>query len=261
MNNRPTHASYTQERLVADQFGPQAAAYVQSAIHAQGDDLKQLARLARRRGGARALDLGCGGGHVAFHLAPEVRDVVAYDLSAEMLAAVAAEAGVRSLANITTRQGAVESLPFADGEFDVVITRFSAHHWRDVPAALREARRVIGPNGVAAFVDCVAPADPLLDTFLQTIELLRDPSHVRDYSVAEWTAMLRAAGFRPGNVTTRRLPLDYAAWIARQRAPAVQADAIRALQTKASSDVVRHFEIAEDGSFTIDVATIEAVPV
>jgi SAM-dependent methyltransferase len=245
--------------LVTGQFGPQAAAYVQSAVHAQGEDLKQLAALVRGRPDARALDLGCGGGHVAFHLAPEVREVVAYDLSADMLAAVAAEAAKRGLSNVTTRQGAVESLPFADSAFDVVMTRFSAHHWRDVKSALREARRVVKGGGIAAFVDCVAPADPLLDTYLQGIELLRDPSHVRDYSVAEWTVMLRDAGFEVGEVTMRRLPLDYASWIARQRTPAVQANAIRALQTKMSADVVRHFDIQDDGSFTIDVASIEAV--
>ncbi|HTI87874.1 MAG TPA: methyltransferase domain-containing protein [Alphaproteobacteria bacterium] len=259
MTDRP-RATPTQETLVTGQFGPQAAAYVESPVHAQGEDLKHLVAIVRVQADARALDLGCGGGHVAFHLAPHVREVIAYDLSSEMLTAVAAEATKRGLTNVTTRQGAVESLPFSDRAFAVVMTRFSAHHWRDVPAALREARRVIKPDGIAAFVDCVAPADPLLDTYLQGIELLRDPSHVRDYSVAEWTAMLRDAGFRPGAVTMRRLPLDYSAWIARQRTPAVQADAIRALQTKMSSDVVRHFAIADDGSFTIDVATIEAVP-
>jgi SAM-dependent methyltransferase len=256
MSDRPT-----QETLVTTQFGPQAAAYVQSAVHAQGKDLQQLAAMVGGLDNARALDLGCGGGHVAFYIAPHVREVVAYDLSSDMLAAVSAEARKRRLGNVATHQGAVESLPFADQAFDVVMTRFSAHHWRNVPAALREARRVIKPNGIAAFVDCVAPPDPLFDTYLQGIELLRDPSHVRDYSVAEWTAMLRGAGFRPGAVTMRRLPLDYAAWIARQSTPGVQADAIRALQKKMSGEVVRHFEIADDGSFTIDVATIEAVPV
>ncbi|MGE5539785.1 MAG: class I SAM-dependent methyltransferase [Gemmatimonas sp.] len=250
----------TQEILVTGQFGPQAAAYVESAVHAQGEDLRQLAAMVAGRGDAHALDLGCGGGHVAFHIAPNVREVVAYDLSAEMLAAVASEAAKRGLGNVVTRQGPAERLPFADGEFDVVMTRYSAHHWRDVKAALREARRVVKKGGIAAFVDCVAPADPLLDTYLQGIELLRDPSHVRDYSVAEWTAMLGDAGFRPGAVTMRRVPLDYASWIARQRTPQVQADAIRALQRKMSADVVRHFAIADDGSFTIDVATMDAVP-
>lgn len=256
--------SPTQEALVARQFGPQAAAYVASPVHAQGEDLVQLADLARayvgKRTDARALDLGCGGGHVAFHVAPFVAEAVAYDLSDEMLAAVAAEAARRGLANVVTRRGPAERLSFPDAAFDLLFTRFSAHHWRDVPAALKEARRVVKPDARAVFVDAVSPGVPVLDTYLQGIELLRDPSHVRDYSVAEWKAMLESAGFTPGAVTLRRLRLAYASWIARMRTPPVEERAIRALQTKMPADVVRHFAIEADGSFTIDVATIEAQP-
>ena len=56
----------THETLVADQFGPRAAAYVESAVHAQGEDLLRLVEIVRGHGGARALDMGCGGGHVQF---------------------------------------------------------------------------------------------------------------------------------------------------------------------------------------------------
>jgi SAM-dependent methyltransferase len=251
----------SQERLVVGQFGPQAAAYVASAVHARGEDLQQLAAMVAGRNCARVLDLGCGGGHVAFHVAPHVKEAVAYDLSPEMLAAVAAEARRRGLANIATRQGPAETLPFADESFDVVLTRFSAHHWRDVPAALAEAKRVLKNDGRAAFVDAVSPGPPLLDTYMQGIELMRDPSHVRDYSVDEWRAMLARAGFRPGAVTMRRLPLDFAAWIARMNTPPALAEAIRAVQARMAADVVRHFDIKADGSFTIDVATIEAEPI
>jgi hypothetical protein len=55
----------THENLVADQFGPRAAAYVESAVHAQGKDLVRLAEIVRGHGEARALDMGCGGGHVS----------------------------------------------------------------------------------------------------------------------------------------------------------------------------------------------------
>jgi SAM-dependent methyltransferase len=189
--------SETVHTLVAKQFGPRAAAYVQSRVHAHGEDLNELAALAQALKFARALDLGCGGGHVGFALAPHVGDIVAYDLSEAMLAAVVAEATARGISNLVTRQGTVEALPFEDASFDFVATRYSAHHWHDVPRALGEARRVLKPGGRALFMDVIAPEAPLLDTFLQTVELLRDPSHVRDYSVREWTAMLRAAGFTP----------------------------------------------------------------
>ena len=126
------------DALVASQFGSRASAYVTSAVHAQGEDLRDLAALVTGAAGAHVLDLGCGGGHASFAVAPHVAKVVAYDLSAAMLEAVTAEAAVRGIANLTTRQGPAEALPFADASFDVVITRFSAHHWADMPAGIAD---------------------------------------------------------------------------------------------------------------------------
>ena len=252
--------SETQEQLVTRQFGPRAADYLASAVHASGEDLQQLAALAAGAKTARLLDLGCGAGHVAFAVAPAVAEVVAYDLSADMLAVVAESAKSRGLRNVVTRQGGVEHLPFADASFDVVMSRFSAHHWRSFPAGLAEARRVLKPGGRAAFVDCVAPCSAVCDSFLQAIELLRDTSHVRDYSPGEWRRALAAAGFDPGATTRRRLRLDFASWVARMRTPPVFVEAIRALQKEMAADVTGHFAIEADGSFTIDTMTLEASP-
>lgn len=249
----------THEEVVTEQFGPRAAEYVASAVHAEGEDLQQLAAIVRGRAEAQVLDLGCGGGHVSFTVAPEVAGVTAYDLSSDMLAAVAAEAARRGLTNISTQQGPAERLPFDDSRFDFVLTRFSAHHWRDLPAALAEAHRVAKPGGRAVFIDVVSPGPPLLDTFLQAIELLRDPSHMRDYSVEEWTRAVREAGFTPGPLTRRRLYLNFATWIARMRTPELHASAIRSLQRLASGDVTRHFAIEDDGSFSVDTMTLEAM--
>lgn len=243
---------------VADQFGPQAAAYVASAVHAAGADLDRMAARMRAVRPARALDLGCGGGHVAFAIAPESGAVTACDLSPDMLAAVAAEAARRGLANIATRAGAAEALPFPDAAFDAVLTRFSAHHWRDVRAGLAEARRVLKPGAPALFADIVAPDDPLLDTHLQAVELLRDPSHVRDYAVPEWRAMLAEAGFAVDHVARFRLRMDFSAWIARMRTPEAHIAAIRSLQGAAPDAVVGHFGIEPDGSFRLDSMLIEA---
>jgi len=248
------------ETLVDAQFGSRAAAYVASAVHAQGDDLRDVAAMVAGHASARVLDLGCGGGHVAFAVAPHVAEVIAYDLSDDMLAAVTAEARARGLANLATQRGSAESLPFDDASFDFVFTRFSVHHWYDAAAGIREARRVLAPGGKAAFIDVVAPETIALDTFLQTVELLRDTSHVRDYRPSEWRAMLDGAGFAVTRSTERRLRMEFASWIARMQTPPVRSAAIRSLQECASSPVADHFAIEADGSFMLDTLALEAEP-
>lgn len=246
------------EQVVQRQFGEQANAYLNSAVHAQGSEFALLQAALVGRGDARVLDLGCGAGHVSFHVAPLVAEVVAYDLSEPMLEVVAQAAVERELSNLRTVQGAAECLPFADGEFDFVFSRYSAHHWSDLGLALREARRVLKPGGVAAFIDVMSPGTPLLDTHLQTVEVLRDSSHVRDYSCAEWLRQVSEAGLQVRSHTRQRLHIDFSSWVERMRTPAVFCSAILALQAAVGEEVREYFEVASDGSFSFDVLVLWA---
>jgi 2-polyprenyl-3-methyl-5-hydroxy-6-metoxy-1,4-benzoquinol methylase len=96
--------------VVLDQYTTRASAYVNSAVHAAGQDLDLIAQIVANQRGAIALDVGCGGGHLTYRLAPHVSQVVACDLTESMLAAVVEQASLRGLPNIDTRQAAAESL-------------------------------------------------------------------------------------------------------------------------------------------------------
>ena len=255
---KASRMALSHDEAVSAQFSPRAGAYVTSPVHAAGEDLDLLEQVLEIRRPARVLDLGTGGGHVAFRAAPFATQVVAYDLSDAMLEQVAAEATRRGHANIATRQGFAESLPFEDASFDAVLTRFSAHHWHDVPRALAEARRVLGPGGIAVFIDVVAPESPLADTWLQSLELMRDPSHVRDYRRSEWLATLAEAGFAATISRDFRLRMEFSSWVARIGTPEPLVAGLRCLQAQAPAEVASHFGLEQDGSFTVESALIEA---
>lgn len=247
------------DKNVQNQFGPRASAYVASAVHSQGQDLLDLAALTEKHAPAHAIDLGCGGGHVAYSMAKFAKKVTAADLSADMLAAVAATARSKGLDNVETVQTSAEKLPFENASFDFLGCRYSAHHWLDVEAGLREARRVLKPGSPAVFVDVYSPGKPLLDTHLQSVELLRDTSHVRDYSVSEWTNMLFHAGFGVTSCRTWQLRMHFQTWVERMATPPHFVQALLALQAGAPAEVKAHFAIEPDGSFMLDMLMVEAV--
>jgi recombinational DNA repair protein (RecF pathway) len=101
-------------------------------------------------------------------------------------------------------------------------------------------------------MDVFAPGVPLLDTWLQSLELLRDTSHVRNYTRAEWRGMLQSAGFGPALIHCYRVTLQFQPWIERMNTPAHHVTAIRALQCAAPAEVSAYFEIQDDGTFTVD---------
>jgi SAM-dependent methyltransferase len=175
-----------------------------------------------------------------------------------MLAVVAREAATRGDKAIETCIGSAEALPFDSNTFDLVATRYSAHHWADVPQALAECARVIAPDGRLIVIDVVAPAKPLLDTSLQVLEFLRDASHVRNYRIAEWCAMHRVAGFTEPTVESWKIALEFRSWIARIGTPPARVAALQTVFAELPSEVHEYFQIGPEFSFVIDSAWLDA---
>lgn len=246
-------------QVISEQFGNTAASYLTSAVHAQGADLQELAAYAAAYPQARVLDLGCGGGHAAFAVARQASEVIAYDLSVQMLDVVRAAVLERGLSNVAVQQGSADRLPFADASFDLVCTRFSAHHWRNLPQALQEAARVLRQGGRLVVIDTAAPADVLADTYMQAIELLRDTSHVRNVSLSSWKKLIAQTGLQVGFSKSWKLTLEFSSWVARMRTPAPHIAAIQSLWRAAPAEVRDYFNLGEDYSFDIDTILVEAV--
>ncbi len=248
---------------VRRQFSNVARNYRYSKVHAAGADLDLMVAAAQPSDDSLALDAGCGAGHAALALAARAGRVIAFDFTRAMLDQLEALAQDRGIKNITLQQADVERLPCPAGSIDIVATRYSAHHWLHPARALAEFRRVLKPGGVFVISDIMSSEDYAQDTFLQTIELLRDPSHVRDYRVSEWLALLEAVGFSAGAPQRFQLTLHFATWTRRMRTPQPNQALIKSLFAGASSDIRRGFRLPaqitdDDFTFVIPGAVIPA---
>ena len=248
-------------RLIQSQFGAVARNYATSKVHAQGEDLPVLLELARLTGREDVLDAGCGPGPVTLLLAPHAETVTAIDFTSAMLDIARETAAARKLTNVSFQLNGLEDFHAADATFDRIVTRYSAHHWPDPQKVLRRFREVIRPDGYLLLSDVMASEVPVLDTFLQAAEILRDPSHVRDHSASQWQEMCQAAGFASRIVHSWPLRLQFQTWVDRMATTPARIEALHQLFDGAGVDVRAAFEVAADFSFTVPCGILRADPV
>jgi ubiquinone/menaquinone biosynthesis C-methylase UbiE len=178
---------------VTDIWSDRAEGYRTSATHMSGDDLERVVELCEPGPGVKALDVATGGGHVARRLREDGCQVVTLDPAPGMGADVVARA---------------EHVPFADGSFDVVVTRIAAHHFEDIRAAVAEMARV--SNRLVVVEDTL-----FLSEQQEAAERLRDPTHVRSYSEDEWRELLGRAGLEIEQVEHYEKIHVLSEWLAR----------------------------------------------
>jgi len=159
------------------------------------------------------LDVAAGTGHLARAIAPHVRRVVAVDLTPEMLLKGSHEAGEDGLTNIAFEQGLAEDLPHRNDAFDLVVSRFSIHHFENPESKIAEMVRVCRPEGRVAVIDLVSPNDETLAATYNRLERLRDPSHVRALSAEELKGVLWNAGLDIVQTFSREVEASVNPWL------------------------------------------------
>jgi ubiquinone/menaquinone biosynthesis C-methylase UbiE len=186
--------------LIRDQFTRQASVFNAAAPIANEDALKLIVEAASPGPDDRVLDVACGGGLVARAFAPHVRHATGIDVTPAMLETARKAAAEKRLANTSWDQGDVATLPYADGSFTIVATRFSFHHFVDAQVVLREMVRVCAPGGRIVVVDSCPSEDTAKADAFNHLELLRDPSHTRALPLSELKNLFAAVGLRQPQV-------------------------------------------------------------
>jgi ubiquinone/menaquinone biosynthesis C-methylase UbiE len=136
-------------------------------------DHKLAVKYAALQPGERVLDAGCGPGTMAIRMAEKVSpagEVAGIDASAEMIEAARRKAK-KAKSPARFEAAAIESLPFADGTFDVATSTFMLHHLpEDVQAkGLAEVRRVLKPGGRFVIVDFASESGTFLGHLLSIL--------------------------------------------------------------------------------------------
>jgi 2-polyprenyl-3-methyl-5-hydroxy-6-metoxy-1,4-benzoquinol methylase len=99
--------------------------------------------------GKRVLDLGCGAGQLAFHLAEAgAGEVIGVDLSEQMLALARAE---RAHPRVTYLRRAIEDAAFPPDRFELVVSSLALHYVEDYPSLMRRVAEWMTTGGVLVY--------------------------------------------------------------------------------------------------------------
>ena len=194
------HGFDEETRKLSQQFFESELRQYGEVMPASGQDDSKLVELLQAaipsRKNFQLLDIGCGLGYVARAvktLSPRGKareldssNTVSYEVADEL------------------------NLPFENESFDVAVCRYSIHHYPDVVAHLREARRILRPGGTYLVID-PTPEPGNYDDWLNELFITVERStsgHVKFYTVTEYENFAKAAGFRIGKIEPFDLKLE-----------------------------------------------------
>src|SRR5437773_3049977 len=183
--------------LIVEQFTKQAVPFSTAPGVRDEEALRLLVDFTGAGPDDTVLDVACGPGLVVCALAGVVRHATGIDVTPAMIERARTLAAEKGLANVSWHVGDVLPLPYPDGGFSIIVSRFAFHHFPEPRAVLAEMKRVCAPGGRVVLVDVAASEDPAKAAALNRMEKLRDPSHVRALTLAELEGLFAEVGLPP----------------------------------------------------------------
>jgi len=201
------------ENRVREEFTRQAETFSVSAAITDAALTERFVTALGEAGQGSVLDVACGPGILSAAIAKAARDVVAFDLTPQMLKKAEQRCAAAGVGNVTFREGNAAELPFADASFDAVVTRLSVHHFDRPDRVMSEIFRVLRPGGRFVIADVISSEVAAESELQNAIEILRDPSHVRMLPGSELTMLVKQAGFAVESLTTWDKPREFEEWM------------------------------------------------
>jgi ubiquinone/menaquinone biosynthesis C-methylase UbiE len=243
MTDTSQPANEQKKTQVQDYFSRTAESYVASFSHRAGDDMQRLIELGEWNPQLQALDIATGGGHTALAVAPYVAQVTVTDLTPRMLEKARDFLLAQGVTNALFQVADAEQLPFVPESFDRVTCRIAPHHFPDISQFVQEVARVLKTGGIFLLIDCMAPSDAELDTFDNTVEKWRDPSHGRSCTAEEWQAFFTEAGLSIEHMEFFRKTHEYDDWTERSQMPFDEKAGLAHFMLESNMRIQSYFEI------------------
>ncbi len=173
-----------------------------SEIHSDEQHLIALLNLCQFVKGKHYLDLGTGNGYIAFEMAKQNPEIFVTGLD---IVAKAVEVNNQKTknekfnrVNFIAYQGI--ELPFDDGEFFGVVSRYAFHHFHNPALAAKEIFRIVERDGFCIIADPVPDRQDKTE-FINQFASLKDDGHVRFHTGEEIESIFGGAGFRVAKQT------------------------------------------------------------
>jgi len=175
-----------------------ADTYLNDSKYVAGEAVLQTVtdKLLAEHGLGEVVEFGCGTGHFTQIIAPNAEQVVATDLSDEMLAV--AREQLKKLPNVAIQKADVEGTTFPSERFDTVFMANVIHVVDDPHAALREGHRILKAGGRLLIVSFTVYGMTPWARIALGIRYLRKfgiPKHSRNYSPAGLAALVESVSF------------------------------------------------------------------
>lgn len=179
--------------LIIDQFTKQAIPFAKKSSQHIGEVFEKIHSFVRPHENDVVLDVASGTGSLTVEFAKICKQVTGIDITPAMIEQAKHLQKINMLDNIRWDIGDISNpLPYETDSFSIVITKFSFHHLLNPLSVLIEMNRVCTIGGMIIVVD-PTPAPEKAEMYNQ-LEQLRDPSHVKALTIAEFEDLFQEAG-------------------------------------------------------------------